>query len=70
MPVFEYKALDVKGKTTSGIIDSDSAVAARQKLRSGGIFPISVMKVDDDTPTKKESRTQALWRPHRRIRAY
>lgn len=69
MPVFEYKALDVKGKTTSGIIDSDSAVAARQKLRSGGIFPVSVMKVDD-TPTKKESGTYTLWRPHRRIRAY
>ena len=69
MPVFEYKALDVKGKTTSGIIDSDSAVAARQKLRSGGIFPVSVMKVDD-TPTKKESGTYTLWRPHRRIGAY
>ena len=69
MPVFEYKALDVKGKTTSGIIDSDSAVAARQKLRSGGIFPVSVMKVDD-TPTKKESGTYRLWRPLRRVRAY
>ncbi len=69
MPVFEYKALDVKGKTTSGIIDSDSAVAARQKLRSGGIFPVSVMKVDD-TPTKKESGTSPLWRPFRRVRAY
>jgi len=69
MPVFEYKALDVKGKTASGIIDSDSAVAARQKLRSGGIFPVSVMKVDD-TPTKKESGTSPLWRPFRRVRAY
>ena len=69
MPVFEYKALDVKGKTTSGIIDSDSAVAARQKLRSGGIFPVSVMKVDD-SPTKKETGTDPLWRPFRRVRAY
>jgi len=70
MPVFEYKALDVKGKTTSGIIDADSAVAARQKLRSGGIFPVSVMKVDDDPPTKKESGTSPMWRPFKRVRAY
>lgn len=70
MPVFEYKALDVKGKTTSGIIDADSAVAARQKLRSGGIFPVSVMKVDDDSPTKKESGTSPVWRPFKRVRGY
>jgi len=69
MPVFDYKALDVKGKTTSGIIDSDSAVAARQKLRAGGIFPVSVMRVDD-TPTKKKSGTFHLWRPFRRVRAH
>ena len=69
MPVFEYKALDVKGKTTSGIIDSDSAMAARQKLRAGGIFPVSVMEVDD-APVKKESGTFRLWRPFRRVRAH
>ncbi len=42
MPVFEYTALDSRGKTVSGIIDAESAPAARQNMRSTGIFPISV----------------------------
>ncbi len=37
MPVYEYTALDAKGKMTSGIIDADGARAARQKLRASGI---------------------------------
>ncbi|SPD72467.1 General secretion pathway protein F [uncultured Desulfobacterium sp.] len=42
MPVFEYKALDKSGKTTNGIVDADSAVGARQKLRGTGLFPVEV----------------------------
>jgi general secretion pathway protein F len=42
MPVYEYKALDQAGKTKTGIIDADSAVGARQKLRGSGIFPVDL----------------------------
>jgi general secretion pathway protein F len=42
MPVFEFTALDAKGKTTSGIIDAEGLHAARQKLRSSGRFPVSI----------------------------
>lgn len=42
MPVFEYTALDVRGKTTSGIIDADGLQTARQKLRSSGKFPVAI----------------------------
>jgi len=42
MPVYEYKALDRTGKTTTGIIDADSTIGARQKLRGSGIFPVEV----------------------------
>jgi len=42
MPVYEYKALDQAGKTTTGIIDADSAVGARQKLRGSGIYPVEI----------------------------
>ena len=42
MPVYEYTALDKAGKNKTGIIDADSAVAARQKLRGTGIFPVEV----------------------------
>ncbi len=33
MAVFEYKALTNKGKNISGIIDAESAAAAKSKLR-------------------------------------
>ena len=42
MPVYEYTALDGAGKNRNGIIDADSAVAARHKLRGSGIFPVEV----------------------------
>jgi len=42
MPVYEYTALDQAGKSVNGIIDADSPVAARQKLRGSGIFPVNV----------------------------
>ncbi len=42
MPVYEYTALDGSGKSLNGIIDADSPVAARQRLRSSGIFPVNV----------------------------
>ncbi|OQY04925.1 MAG: type II secretion system protein GspF [Desulfobacteraceae bacterium 4572_123] len=47
MPVFEYTALNVKGKQISGILDSESAVTARQKLRSTRLFPVKITEVHD-----------------------
>ncbi len=52
MPVFEYTALDSRGKTTSGIIDAEGAQAARQKLRTSGIFPISIKETLEAAPKK------------------
>ena len=42
MPVYEYTALDRAGKSLAGIVDADSAPAARQKLRGTGIFPVEI----------------------------
>ena len=56
MPVFEYTALDNRGKTTSGIIDAEGAQAARQKLRTSGIFPVSI-KETQEVETKKAPGT-------------
>jgi general secretion pathway protein F len=42
MPVYEYTALDPSGKNRAGIIDADSPVAARQRLRGSGMFPVEV----------------------------
>ena len=53
MPVFEYTALDGKGKSTSGIIDAEGAQAARQKLRTSGIFPVSIKETQEAEPKKE-----------------
>ena len=53
MPVYEYNALDKKGKTVSGIMDAESATAARQKLRGQGIFPVNIQEAIDSAPLKK-----------------
>ncbi len=42
MPAFDYKALDRRGKQTSGVIEADSARAVRQQLRDKGMAPLSV----------------------------
>ena len=42
MPVYEYTALDGSGKSVNGIIDADSPMTARQRLRGSGIFPVDV----------------------------
>ncbi len=47
MPVFEFTALDAKGKATTGIIDADGIQAARQKLRASGKFPVSIRETQE-----------------------
>ena len=53
MPVYEYRALDRAGKSRDGIIDADSPIAARQKLRETGIFPVGVK--ESASPAKGSS---------------
>lgn len=42
MPVYEYKALDRKGKNIKGLIDAESESQARSKLRKAEQFPVSL----------------------------
>ncbi len=49
MPVYEYIALNKSGKNIKGIIDANSALAARQKLRDKSFFPVEVK----ETSTKE-----------------
>jgi general secretion pathway protein F len=55
MPVYEYTALDRAGKNVAGIIDADSTVAARQKLRASGKYPVQVK----ETTAKARSESAA-----------
>lgn len=61
MSVYEYTALDVNGKNISGIIDAESAFAARQKLRDSEIFPVSIKEVRV-TSAEKEFKTFSILR--------
>jgi hypothetical protein len=45
MPAYKYEALDVDGKATSGLLEADSAKAARTQLRSQSLVPLAVTPV-------------------------
>jgi general secretion pathway protein F len=45
MPVYEYKALNKKGKNITGLIDADNIKTAKTNLRQSRIFPISMNEV-------------------------
>ncbi len=54
MPVYEYKALNQKGKNISGIIDADNLKNAKTSLRSSHIFPISMSELDAQVGKQKK----------------
>ncbi len=53
MPVYEYKALNQKGKNISGLIDADNIKNAALKLKNSKIFPISIYEVNADNDKQK-----------------
>ncbi|WP_373498066.1 type II secretion system inner membrane protein GspF [Desulfococcus sp.] len=67
MPVYEYTALNTRGKTVSGIIDAESAQSARQKLRGSKIYPVSI-KETHKTSVQKSSWFTGFSRPFIRIK--
>lgn len=52
MAVFEYKALNAKGKTKNGIVDADSTAAAQAKLRQQNLFPVSLDRISSEVNSK------------------
>jgi len=68
MPVYDYTALDARGKTISGIIDADGAAAARQKIRAGGKFPVNLREIKDSIVEKGERSRFDLGQMFIRIR--
>ncbi|MCG6910808.1 MAG: type II secretion system inner membrane protein GspF [Deltaproteobacteria bacterium] len=67
MPVYEYTALDSKGKSVTGIIDADSATAARQKLRTSKTFPTAI-KESADTGARVEKERPAVFSLFSRVK--
>ncbi len=57
MPVYEYTALDGKGKKKKGVLDADSMTAARQKIRQQGQYPVDIR---ESVPRSKEKKKNAF----------
>jgi general secretion pathway protein F len=53
MPVYEYKALNAKGKNANGVIDAETAREAREKLRAQRIYVTDIKEVRG-TAAKRE----------------
>jgi general secretion pathway protein F len=47
VPAYRYEALDVDGKPAKGLVEADSAKAARGQLRALALVPLSVLPVAD-----------------------
>ena len=45
MPAFKFEALNAAGKTTTGLVEADTARAARAQLRAQSLVPLEVTQV-------------------------
>ena len=52
MPAYRYEALDVDGKSARGLVEADSAKAARTQLRTQALVPLVVTPVADSADLK------------------
>ncbi|NEZ04802.1 type II secretion system inner membrane protein GspF [Wenzhouxiangella sp. XN201] len=50
MQAYEYQALTEAGATTRGVVQADSARAARSQLRDRGLLPLEVSAVERERP--------------------
>ncbi len=62
MPVFEYQALDEKGRKRKGILNGESLAAAKQKLREEGLYPVEIGETSEQEGGPQRKREFALLR--------
>lgn len=46
MPVYNYTAVDDRGRSVKGVVDAESAKAAGEKLRKGGVYLSSIKEAE------------------------
>ena len=59
MPAFSFEALDDQGQTRKGVVEADSAKAARSQLRAQALVPLAVEAALE--PPAGGARSSALW---------
>jgi len=60
MPVYEYKALNKKGKQITGMLDAGDLKTAKNQLRASQIFPVSLKEVDTEPGMNAKNRLAFL----------
>jgi general secretion pathway protein F len=63
MPAYQFTALEADGKTRKGIIEADTARAARSNLRSQSLIPLEVDAVV--SVSNASTKSQGLFAPRR-----
>ena len=56
MPAFRFEAIDQAGKSQKGVLDADSARAARSQLRTQGLTPLVVEAAGSRTRGERKQR--------------
>ncbi|RJF97573.1 type II secretion system inner membrane protein GspF [Noviherbaspirillum saxi] len=60
MPAFRYEAVDAAGATRKGVVNADSARAARSDLRAQGLVPILVDAIAAQVDELGQARSRAF----------
>lgn len=60
MPIYDYTAIDQKGKTRKGIIEADNETSARNKLRSSGKYPTEIKENISNAGSKGGKKQSSL----------
>ncbi|MEZ5644543.1 MAG: type II secretion system inner membrane protein GspF [Burkholderiaceae bacterium] len=61
MPAYSFEALDAKGATQKGLIDADTARAARSLLRARALVPLSVEPATSAASESGKGLNMTLW---------
>lgn len=60
MPVYEYRALDSRGKRVSGIVEAESLRSARARLRADGLYPVGLQSASQTQVPSPESEARPV----------
>ena len=62
MPAYTYEALDAAGRSQKGLLEADTARAARTQLRARGLIPLDVSPTQDPGREAVQGLRRELWR--------